>query len=83
MHNSPIFASHAFPCSGSHYDLYSPRVRRASSRGLTHHITGDFEVLTKPILDTAARNAGRALDIPQGHIIVPVHELQVPHILDK
>ena len=42
-----------------------------------------IEVLTKPILDAAARNTGRALDIPQGHIIVPVHELQVPHILDK
>jgi siderophore synthetase component len=47
------------------------------------HITGDFEALTRPILDTATRNAGRALDVPQDHIIMPIHELQIPHILDK
>src|SRR5712672_1753081 len=65
------------------YDLYSPRVRLAALPLGSLHVTGDFEALTKPILDAAARNARRALDIPHGHIIVPVHELQVPHILDK
>jgi len=65
------------------YDLYSPRVRLAALPLQSLYVTGDFEVLTKPILNAAARNAGKALDIPQDHIIVPVHELQVPHILDK
>jgi hypothetical protein len=47
------------------------------------HVTGDFEALTRPVLDAATRNAGKALDVPQDHITVPVHELHVPHILDK
>jgi hypothetical protein len=47
------------------------------------NVTGDFETLTRPILDAAIRNAGKALDVPQGHVMVPVHELQVSHILDK
>jgi hypothetical protein len=29
------------------------------------------------------RNAGKALDVPHDHVIVPIHELQVAHILDK
>jgi hypothetical protein len=47
------------------------------------NVTGDFEALTQPILEAATRNAAKALDVPQDHIIVPIHELQVPHILDK
>jgi hypothetical protein len=47
------------------------------------HVTGDFEALTRPIVDAATINAAKALDVPQDHVIVPIHELQVPHILDK
>ncbi|KAH9987280.1 IucC family-domain-containing protein [Russula compacta] len=65
------------------YDLYSPRLRLAALPRKSLHVMGDFESLTWPILDAAARNAGQALEVPENHIIVPVHELQVPQILDK
>jgi siderophore synthetase component len=37
----------------------------------------------RPILEATIRNAGKTLDVSQDHVIVPIHELQVPHILDK
>jgi siderophore synthetase component len=37
----------------------------------------------RPILEAAIRNAGKTLDVPQDHVVVPIHELQVLHILDK
>ena len=65
------------------YDLYSPRLRLAALPRESLHVIGDFESLTWPILDAAARNAGKALEVPENHIIVPVHELQVLQISDK
>jgi hypothetical protein len=65
------------------YDLYTPRLRMAGFPRTSLNVTGDFEALTRPVLDAAIRNAGKALDVPEGHIIVPIHELQVPHILEK
>lgn len=65
------------------YDLYSPRLRIAALPRGSLHVTGDFEALTRPILETATVNAAKALDVPQGHIIIPIHELQVPLILEK
>jgi hypothetical protein len=47
------------------------------------NVTGAFEALTRPIIDAAISNAGKALDVRQEHIIVPTHELQIPHIQDK
>jgi hypothetical protein len=65
------------------YNLYFPRLRLAALPRGSLHVTGDFEALTRPILDAATGIAGKALDVPQDHTLVPVHELQVSHILDK
>lgn len=65
------------------YDLYSPRLRLAILPRASLHVTGDFEALIQPILEGATKSAGRAFDVPESHIVVPVHELQVSHILDK
>ncbi len=70
------------PAPGS-YNLHYPRLRLVALPLGSLHVTGDFKVLTRPILDAATRNAGKMLDIPHDHIIVPTHELQIPHILDK
>ncbi|KAI9509795.1 IucC family-domain-containing protein [Russula earlei] len=83
MHMTRQFLSPMPPLTPESYDLTSPRLRLAALPLGSLHVTGDFETLTRPVVDAAARNAGRALDIPQDHIIVPIHELQVPHILDK
>lgn len=63
--------------------MYSPRIRLVALPRASLHITGDFEALTRPILEAAIRNAGKVLDVPENHVIVPVHELQVSHILQK
>ena len=65
------------------YDLYSPRLRLAVLPRASLRVSGDFEGLIRPILEGAMKNAGRALDVPENHIVIPVHELQVSHILDK
>jgi hypothetical protein len=65
------------------YDLYSPCLRLAAFPRVCLNVTGDFEASTRVIIDTTIRNAGKALDVPRDHVIVPIHELQVPHILDK
>jgi hypothetical protein len=65
------------------YDLYSPRLRLAILPRASLHVTGDFEALVQPILDGAKKNAGKTLNVPVTHVVVPIHELQVSHILDK
>ncbi|KAI0300834.1 IucC family-domain-containing protein [Russula brevipes] len=83
MHKTRQFLPPIPSISPGGYDLYSPRLRLVELPRESLHITGDFEALTRPILDAAMRNAGKPLGVPQGHIIMPIHELQVPHILEK
>ena len=70
------------PTPGS-YDLYSPRLRLVAFPRGSLNVTGDFEVLTRPILDAAISNAAKAHDVGQEYIVVPTHELQIAHIQDK
>jgi hypothetical protein len=65
------------------YDLYSPRLRLAAFPRASLNVAGDFEASTRPILDATARNAGKPLVVPRDYVMVPIHELQVPHIADK
>ena len=83
MHKTRQFLPPLTPLTPGSYDLYFPRLRLAALPRGRSNVTDDFETLTRPILGTAIRNAGKALDIPQDHVMVPVHELQVTHILDK
>ena len=83
MHKTRYFLPPMPSLTPGSYDLYSPRLRLAILPRASIHVTGDFEALIQPILEEAMKNAGRALDIPESHIVVPVHELQVSHILDK
>ena len=83
MHKTRQFLPPISTLTPGSYDLYTPRLRLAGFPRASLNVTGDFEALIRPVLDAAIRNAGKALDVPQGHIIVPIHELQVPHILEK
>jgi hypothetical protein len=83
MHKTRQFLPPIPSLAPGSYDLYSPRLRLAALPRGSLHVTGDFEALTRPIVDAATINAAKALDVPQDHVIVPIHELQVPHILDK
>lgn len=65
------------------YDLYNPKLRFVAVPKQDLKITYNFEELTRPLLDAAAQKAGRPLDIQEGYVVVPVHELQVAHVQDK
>ncbi|KAF5359778.1 hypothetical protein D9756_003207 [Leucocoprinus leucothites] len=65
------------------YDLYNPKLRFVAVPREDLKITYDFEGLTRPLLDAAAKNAGRPLVVPEGFVVVPIHELQVAHVQDK
>lgn len=65
------------------YDLYNPRLRFVAVPREDLRITHNFEELTRPLLDAAAQKAGQTLDIREGYVVVPVHELQVTHVQDK
>jgi hypothetical protein len=83
MHKTRLFLPPMTSLTPGSYNLYSPRLRLIALPRGSLHVTGDFEALTRPILDAAISNAGKALDVRQEHIIVPTHELQIPHIQDK
>jgi len=47
------------------------------------HITYDFEKHPQPLLDAMSKNAGRPVLTTDGHVVIPVHELQLVLIQDK
>ncbi|KAF6754534.1 IucC family-domain-containing protein [Ephemerocybe angulata] len=65
------------------YDLSNPKLRFVAMPRNSMKITYNFEELVQPVLKTAAAKAGRDLVVPEGHIIIPVHELQLYHIQQK
>src|SRR6267154_799501 len=83
MHKTRLFLPPMTSLTPGSYNLHSPRLRLIALPRGSLHVTGDFEALTRPILDAAISNAGKALDVQQEHIIVPMHELQISHIQDK
>src|SRR6266566_1921282 len=83
MHKTRQFLPPMTSLTPGSYNMYSPRLRLIALPRESLHVTGDFEALTRPIVDTAISSAGKALDVRQGYIIVPTHELQIPHIQDK
>lgn len=83
MHKTRHFLPPMPSLTPGSYDLYSPRLRLAILPRASLHVTGDFEALVQPILDGAKKNAGKTLNVPVTHVVVPIHELQVSHILDK
>lgn len=66
--------------SPEEYDLYNPRIRLVAFPPSSLEIGGDYDLYTTPIIQNAVKNAGKALEVPEGYIVMPVHELQIPHI---
>src|SRR6188768_3443417 len=65
------------------YDLLRPLIRFISIPRANAAITFEFESIISPLLNAAAVRAGRSFDVNDDHVVLPVHELQVPHIEDK
>lgn len=64
-------------------DLLRPQLRFASVPRNETKITYEFESLTLPLLEAASIRAGKPLVVDDGHVVIPVHELQIAHIQDK
>ncbi|KAI0031192.1 IucC family-domain-containing protein [Vararia minispora EC-137] len=69
--------------SPGQYDLDNPKIRLIAIPRGNLRITGDFESLVAPIIACAVKNAGQKLHSFADRVIIPIHELQVYHILDK
>lgn len=65
------------------FDLYHPNLRLVAIPKENLHITYDFETYTRPIIAAMSKKAGKPLQIREGYVAVPVHELQVVHVRDK
>ncbi|KXN81323.1 hypothetical protein AN958_05178 [Leucoagaricus sp. SymC.cos] len=65
------------------YDLYNPKLRFVAVPRKDLKITYDWEGLTRPLLDAAAKKAGQPLVVQEGYVVVPIHELQVAHVEAK
>ncbi|KAF9524859.1 IucC family-domain-containing protein [Crepidotus variabilis] len=65
------------------YDFLNPTLRFISVPREELKITNDFEQLLVPLIQRASEAAGKSLDVPEGHVTVPVHDIQVGHIRDK
>ncbi|KAF8071691.1 IucC family-domain-containing protein [Lyophyllum atratum] len=83
MHKTRYFLPPLPDFAPGSFDLYHPRLRLVTFPRESLHITYDFETYTQPIIAAMSKKAGQQLDIPDGRVGVPVHELQIFHIRDK
>lgn len=83
MHKTRHFLPPIREITPGSYDLYHPRVRLVAVPKEKLSVTYDFEKDTRAILEAASTNAGEQLVVPEGFIVVPVHELQVAHVREK
>ena len=63
--------------------MLHPRLRLVSFPRNHLKILYNFEELLLPVISAAFAHAGKEFIVQDGHVIVPVHELQVFHIQDK
>ncbi|THU85116.1 hypothetical protein K435DRAFT_732522 [Dendrothele bispora CBS 962.96] len=83
MHKTRMYLPPMREITPGSYDLYHPLLRFIAVPKSNLNITYDFEGLTAPLREAAAKTAGKELEIPENHLVVPVHELQIAHIEDK
>lgn len=83
MHKMRYFLPPLPDYSPGVYDLYHPTLRVIAIPRENLNITYDFETYTHPIIAAVSRCAGRELDVADGYVVIPVHELQLVHIQDK
>lgn len=83
MHKTRHFLPPGRDIAPGSYDLYNPKLRLVSVPKEELKITYDFETYIIPLIDAASKQAGQVLPVREGHVVVPVHELQVPHIQRK
>ena len=63
--------------------MLHPRLRLVSFPRNYLKILYNFEELLLPVISTVSAHTGKELIVQEGHVIVPVHELQIFHIQDK
>lgn len=65
------------------FDLSHPTLRLIAVPRKDLKITFNFEELVTPVLDALRKRANKALIVPEGHVAIPIHELQLYHIREK
>lgn len=65
------------------YNLNHVKLRFVSVPKSQLKITNDFEKYIEPVIKAASLHTGKQLKVPENHLFLPVHELQLTHIQDK
>lgn len=70
-------------CLPLDYDWYHPRIRFVGVPRADLTILGIFEQISRQLVTRAAEKAGHVLELEDGWIFMPVHELQLENIKSK
>lgn len=71
------------PIHPGDYDWNRPLVRLVSIPRAKMHIQGAWDDLLAPVYEAAAENAKTRIDVPDDHVVIPVHALQIENIREK
>ncbi|KAK7032832.1 IucC family-domain-containing protein [Favolaschia claudopus] len=83
MHKTRMFLPPIRDIAPGTYDLHHTKLRFVAVPRENLKITNDFEKYTAPLIVSASAAAGEELKVPDGFVVVPVHDLQVVHIEAK
>lgn len=65
------------------YDLLHPTLRLIAVPTANLKVTNNFEEILMPLIKAFERKAGKIIAAPEGHTMIPVHDLQLHHIRSK
>ncbi|KAH6913153.1 IucC family-domain-containing protein [Coprinopsis sp. MPI-PUGE-AT-0042] len=83
MHKTRRFLPPMPAMKPGQYDLLHPTLRLIAVPTSNLRITYNFTEILAPLVVAFERRAGKTIVVPDGHTIVPVHDLQLHHIRSK
>jgi hypothetical protein len=83
MHKTRRFLPPIPASKPSENDLLHPTLRLISVPTSNLNITNNFVEILVPLIKAFEKKAGKVVEVPEGHTMVPVHDLQLHHIRSK
>ncbi|TFK28165.1 hypothetical protein FA15DRAFT_584786 [Coprinopsis marcescibilis] len=83
MHKTRRFLAPVPQFKPGEFDLLRPMLRFIAVPKSVLKVTYNFEELLAPLLSVIEERSGKKMVVPEDHIVIPIHELQVYHIKDK
>ena len=74
------------PLNPGQVNLETPKLRLLSIPESSMQLRGKFETLAAPLVDAILEKTGNPKELRQkhaGHVLMPVHEFQIPNVLER